>query len=361
MRRRRSPRVHQLLSGAGPYDAITTQARAWRDLLAGWGWAGDLWAAARDPAIGGAVHDARGMARRVGAGDVLILHYSAHAPALEEALELPARKLLVYHNITPPEYLWEHEPHVALACALGRERLAAFAGRVDAALAPTEFSAADLRAAGFADVEVAPALYLIDRDRLAARAPAGDGAAVDDGGPTILFVGRLSHNKRQDRVLKAFALYQRHRAPAARLVLAGSAGSGTYGDYLRRLAAAAEVRDVTLTGPLSQPRLNALYAGAAAFVCLSEHEGFCLPVLEALHFGLPVVAARAGAVPEVVGDAAVLLDDRDLATVAEAIDLCVRDEPLREELRRRGQRRLRDFEPQRTAETVRAAVAPLLA
>ena len=74
-----------------------------------------------------------------------------------------------------------------------------------------------------------------------------------------------------------------------------------------------------------------------------------------------MVAARAGAVPEVAGDAAVLLDDRDLATVAEAIDLCVRDEPLREELRRRGQRRLRDFEPQRTAETVRAAVAPLLA
>jgi glycosyltransferase involved in cell wall biosynthesis len=230
---------------------------------------------------------------------------------------------------------------------------------VDAAIAATEFSARDLRAAGFDRVHVDPALYLIDRDRLGARAPAAESTPAE--GPTILFVGRLAHNKRQDRLVKAFALYQRHREPRARLVLVGSPGAGTYGDYLRRLADQAGARDVELPGAIPQPRLNSLYASAAAFVCLSEHEGFCIPVLEALHFGLPVVAARAAAVPEVAGDAAVLLDAPDLPTVAEAIDMCVRDEDLRAQLRSRGKRRLEDFTPKRTAEAVQAAVAPLLA
>jgi glycosyltransferase involved in cell wall biosynthesis len=354
----RGARVHQLLGGAGPYDAITNQALAWRRILDGWGRAGEVAADSRDPAVGPAVRDAAGLESRLQPDDVLVLHYSAHAPALEAALALPQRKLLVYHNITPARYLWEHEPYVALACAVGRDRLGAFAGRVDAALAPTEFSAGELRDAGFADVGVSPALYLLDRERLGERDR--QAAETTGAGPTVLFVGRLSHNKRQDRLVKAFALYQRHREPAARLVLAGSPGSGTYGAYLARLAREAGARDVVLAGALPQPRLNALYASAAAFACLSEHEGFCIPILEALHFGLPVVAARAAAVPEVAGDAAVLLDAPDLATVAEAIDLCVRDQALREELRRRGRRRLEDFTPERTAAAVHAAVEPLL-
>src|SRR5581483_8916951 len=115
VRRGRGPRVHQLLSGAGPYDAITNQALAWRRILEGWGWAGEVAADSRDPAVGPAVRDAAGLAGRMAPDDALVIHYSAYAPGLEEALALPQRKLLVYHNITPARYLWEHEPYVALA------------------------------------------------------------------------------------------------------------------------------------------------------------------------------------------------------------------------------------------------------
>jgi glycosyltransferase involved in cell wall biosynthesis len=96
------------------------------------------------------------------------------------------------------------------------------------------------------------------------------------------------------------------------------------------------------------------------FVCLYEHEGFCLPVLEALHFGLPVIAYRAGGVPEVAGDAAVMLDDKDLPTIAELIDLCAREQPLRAELARRGEMRLAAFAPDRTEQAVRELVESLL-
>ncbi|MDQ4040937.1 MAG: glycosyltransferase family 4 protein [Actinomycetota bacterium] len=347
-----TPRVVQLLSGAGPYDAITNQALAWQRMLAADGIEGEVMAAQLDPVLDGAVRRVDALTSRARPDDLLVIHYSAHAPALERALELPQRKLLVYHNITPPHYLWEHEPYVAMMCALGRERLASFAGRVDAAVAPSEFSAQDLEAAGFAGVRVDRQLYELDRARLRPGAERPD----RHSGPTIVFVGRLSHNKRQDRLVKAFALYQATHAPEARLVLAGGPGSGTYGAYLAGLAAQAGARNVELPGALPQERLNAIYAGADAFVCLSEHEGFCIPLLEALHFGLPVVARKAAAVPEVLGDAGVLLEDPDLGTVAEAIDLCVRGEALRTELRARGERRLAEFAPERTREAVRALV-----
>ncbi len=347
-----TPRVVQLLSGAGPYDAITNQALAWQRMLASDGIEGEVMAAQLDPVLDGAVRRIDALAARARPDDLLVIHYSAHAPALERALELPGRKLLVYHNITPPQYLWEHEPYVAMMCALGRERLAGFAGRVDAAVAPSQFSARDLEAAGFHGVRVDRRLYEFDRARLVPGADRPD----RHSGPTVVFVGRLSHNKRQDRLVKAFALYQAAHEPDARLVLPGSPGSGTYGAYLVRLAEEAGARNVELPGALPQERLNAIYAGADAFVCLSEHEGFCIPLLEALHFGLPVIARRAAAVPEVLGDAGVLLDDPDLGTVAEAMDLCVRGPVLRTELRERGERRLAEFTPERTHEAVRALV-----
>jgi L-malate glycosyltransferase len=355
-----SARVQQLLSGAGPFDAITNQALAWQEILAGAGHEGDVYAALMDPVLGGSIRPAESLARRVRPDDLLVIHYSAHAPGLDDVMELPNRKLLVYHNITPARYLWDHEPYVAMACALGRDRLRGLAGRVDAAVAPSGFSAGELREAGFADVDVAPAIYRFDRERL--RPGAGDATPLaGDGRRTILFVGRLSHNKRQDRIVKAFALHQRYRDPQARLVLAGSPGSGGYAEYLARLAEQVGARDVLLPGALPQPQLNALYAHADVFCCLSEHEGFCIPLLEAMHFGLPVVAARHAAVPEVLGDAGVVLDDPDLATVSEAIELLATSQLLREELRARGERRLADWAPERTNAAVVGVVERALA
>ena len=355
-----SGRVHQLLSGAGAYDAITNQALDWQRELGDWGVAGSVFAAVMEPAVAGPVIPLSRLEKTLAPDDLLILHWSAQLRGHDRVLALPQRKLLVYHNITPPEFLWHHDPFVALVCAVGRERLGAAAGLVEGAAAASEFNAADLRAAGMADVYVDPALYRFDRARL--RAGAGDVPPWgDDGTRTIAFVGRLSPNKRQDRLIRAFALYQSELEPDSRLVLVGTAGSGTYGDWLERLAVATGARDVVMPGGIPQPALNAIYAHADVFACLSEHEGFCLPLLEALHFGLPVVASRAGgAVPEIAGDAAVMLDAPDLPTVAEAIDLVVCDTGLRAELARRGERRLERHTPERTTAALRGFVEPHL-
>ncbi len=346
-------RVHQVLSGAGPYDAVSGQALAWRALLDRWGMAGGVHAEAIDPRA----TDGFEPLSRLDAGpdDVVVISYSAYAPRLRRVLELPQRKLLVYHNVTPPEFLWDWEPIVAARCALGRAHLREYAGRVDAAATATAFNAGDLHAAGFDDVQVLPALYFFDRERL--RSGAG---GLEAGVPrTVIFVGRLSPNKRQDELIKAFALYQRHREPNSRLLLVGGPVGPTYTEHLEQVTRATGARNVVIGGR-AQPALNDAYRGASVFVCLSVHEGFCLPLLEALHFGLPVIARRAGAVPEVLAGAGILIDDEDLPTIAELIDVCARDEELREELRRRGRRRLEDFAPADTERDWRGLIERLV-
>lgn len=348
--------MHQLLSGAGPHDAVTTQALAWRRMMRSWGVKGELFADALASGLGGSVRPLARLRRSLQADDLLVIHYTAYARALDAALDLPQRKLLVYHNVTPPEFLWTWEPIVAARCALGRAHLGEYAGRVDAAATATAFNAADLATAGFDEVQVLPTLYFFDRERLGP----GAGGAQPETAETVIFVGRLSPNKRQDELIKAFALYQRHRQSDARLLLVGGAIGPAYNRHLERVIAATGARNVALGG-LPQPELNDAYRAASVFVCLSDHEGFCLPLLEALHFGLPVIARRAGAVPEVLGDAGILIDDEDLPTIAELIDVCVRDEELREELRRRGRQRLTAFEPADTERSWRGLVEPLLA
>jgi glycosyltransferase involved in cell wall biosynthesis len=192
---------------------------------------------------------------------------------------------------------------------------------------------------------------LFEADRLAERGspPAGEG-------PLVLCVGRLAPNKRHDRVIAAFAAYQRACAPDARLLCVGEPLSPAYRTLVERIAARSGARNITVTGGIPQPDLNAAYAAADVVLSLSEHEGFCVPLLEAFAFDVPVVARPAGAMPEVGGDAAVWTEDDDPGVVAELLDLAVRDGDLREELARRGRGRLEAFAPERTATRIREAI-----
>ena len=341
-------RIHQILSGAGPHDAVTTQAFAFRALFGAWGWEGSDVAAEIDPRVGSQIAPLRSL--DTAPGDVLLIHYSAYAPRLVSLLEAPQRKLLVYHNITPARYLWEHSPHVATACALGRDHLPRYARAADVAVGVSRYNALELERAGAPAARVVPLLF--DVARLEAR-----GAAPAVGpGPLVLVVGRLVPNKRPDQAIRAFALYQRHCAPEATLMCVGEPTSAEYTEKLAGLAREVGARNVLLTGPLPQPDLNAAYERADVMLSLSEHEGFCLPLLEAFHFGVPVVARPAGAMPEVGGDAVLWADDPDLAVVSELIDLAVRDAELRQALDGRARARLEHYAYDRVARALRETV-----
>jgi L-malate glycosyltransferase len=352
-------RAHQVLSGAGPYDAVTGQALAWRDVLAERGVEGGVYADAVDPRMRRAVRDVAAL--QAGPGDVLVVHHSAFSPRLRPLLHAPQPKLVVYHNVTPARYLWNHHSGVAVACALGRGQLGRWGRAADALAAVSSFNAAELeRAAEAAPGTARVVPILLDPERLSERGR----SPVDGDGPLVLVVGRLVPNKRHDLVLDAFAAYQRVHAPDARLLCVGEAITPSYRSLVERLAERSGARGVVLAGGVNQAQLNAAYAAADVLLSMSEHEGFCVPLLEAFHFGVPVVARPAGGMAEVGGDAVLWTDPPadgdpgpgDVAVAAELLDLAVRDSELRAELGRRAQARLAQYAPERVAERVAEAV-----
>ena len=345
--------VHQLLSSAGPYDAVSVQAQLWRRLLTERGYGGADHAVAIDPRARAAFAPVKSL--QPAPGDLLVIRYSAFSGQLTGALELPQRKLLVYHNVTPPRYLWNHHAGVAVACALGRAQMPRFARAVDVAVGDSEHNAAELRAAGAPSARVLPILF--DDGRLAPRGaapPAGDG-------PLVLVVSRLAPNKRHDLAIGAFAAWQREHAPDARLLCIGEPLSPAFRGLVEGIAARSDAAGVTIAGGLPQADLNSAYAAADAMLSMSEHEGFSVPLLEAFHFGVPVVARPAGAMPEVGGDAVLWDGDDDLAVTAELLELAVRDAELRAELARRGRAQLERFSYERTAAAIVDAVEEALA
>jgi glycosyltransferase involved in cell wall biosynthesis len=344
--------VHQVLSSAGPYDAVSVQARLWRELLAGRGYGGGDHAVAIDPRARASFAPAKALHPQP--GDLIVIRYSAYSGQLLPALELPQRKLLVYHNVTPPRYLWNHHAGVAVACALGRAQMPRFARAVDVAVGDSEHNTTELRAVGAARARTLPILF--DERRLVAR-----GAPPAGSGPLVVVVSRLAPNKRHDLAIAAFAAWQREHARDARLLCAGEPLSPAFHELICGVAARSGAANVTIAGGLSQPDLNAAYAAADAMLSLSEHEGFSVPLLEAFHFGVPVVARPAGAMPEVGGDAVLWDPGGDLAVTAELLELAVRDAELRDELERRGRAQLERYAYDRTAEAIVEAVEEALA
>jgi glycosyltransferase involved in cell wall biosynthesis len=179
--------------------------------------------------------------------------------------------------------------------------------------------------------------------------------------PTVVSVGRVVPNKRLEDVIKAFALYQRHHAPPARLVLVGSsAGFENYRRALERVVEDTGAERVVFTGPISSAARDAWYQQADVYLSMSVHEGFCAPLVEAIAHGAPVVARRAGAVPETLGGAGLVLNGDDLPLVAEALHEVVTSPRTRAALAAAAAQRLEELSPQAVAPRIRAALGPIL-
>ncbi|HEY1592848.1 MAG TPA: glycosyltransferase family 4 protein [Solirubrobacteraceae bacterium] len=345
-------RVSQVLCAAGPVDAVTNQAFAWRRKFDGWGWSGADYAARLAPRFRSA--ELKDLGELAPAADeVVLVHYSGYAAGLDRVAASTERMLLLSHNITPSRYFWATDPVTAGVCELGREQLAQLGMRAGAAAGVSEFNARELEALSGRPAQAIPVLF--------EPAPIPRDAVAQDGPPAVLFVGRLAPHKRQDLVIAAFARYRR-TAPGAQLTLVGSPATEEFGAWLRELADRLAPGAVRFETEISGARLASHYAWADVFLCLSEHEGFCIPLLEAFHSGVPVLARGAGAITEVVGDAGIVLGaGDDAATAAEAVRLVVEDGELRAELRARGARRLEHYDAGRAAEQLRAAITELAA
>jgi glycosyltransferase involved in cell wall biosynthesis len=344
--------IHQLLPAATPADAITGQAFAWQELLAAWGYSGEIVAEHVHPDLAKRVHRLDRKGRRLLEHGRIVLRYAIWSTTADVALQRPAEVALCYHNITPGHLLRDFNPAIAELCDRGRRALSTFA-RPAAVIADSHFNAAELRASGLGEASVVPLLLDLPKHR----AP----RVRSHRDPVVLTVGRLVPNKRIEDVIKAFALYQRHRAPEASLIVVGSdAAFENYRSALGRLVARVGARHVFLTGRISREARDAWYRRADVYISMSVHEGFCAPLIEALGQGVPVVARGAGAVPETISNAGIIVDGADLALVAEALHELVSSERTRSALAEAAERRLDDLRSDVIAAQIRAALEPLL-
>jgi glycosyltransferase involved in cell wall biosynthesis len=327
----RTPGVtaHQVLATLGYGDAIGNHAIGICRALRNAGYESDIFVETADWRLKHLTRDYRDLVNGSGPGNVLIHHYSIGSRASRLAYALPERMILVYHNITPSRYFVDIAPLFAKLCYMGRRELRAFIPRCDLALGASEFNRQELEAAGFPVTGVLPVVPGFDHlDRAPDRRIA---ARFDDDWTNLLFVGRVIPNKKIEDLVRFFEAYRRFFNPRARLLIVGShAGFEQYYTMLQRFAGEIGARQVYFLGQVSDAELAAWYDVADVFLCASEHEGFCVPLVEAFHVGVPVVAYAAAAVPATMDGAGVLYDRKDPVEVAALIDQVVANGAFRE-------------------------------
>lgn len=257
--------------------------------------------------------------------------------------ERPERKIIYYHNITPAEFFEPFDPGGAISLSRGREELKRLVPRTTLAMANSVYSAEELRALGAADVRVVPPYLPPGLDST----PHGDHGSWlrrTKAGVDVLFVGRIVPNKGHMHLLRAFAALRDAVDPGSRLFIVGRQGPEAYMREITRLRERLGAEGIVFTGSVDDSRLAAHYQQADVFCCLSLHEGFGLPLIEAMRAGIPVVAYDAGAVGETLGGAGVLLRTLDPPFVAEVIHRVATDDGLRAEILRGQAERVADLE-----------------
>jgi glycosyltransferase involved in cell wall biosynthesis len=336
--------IHQLLPDIAYGDAISNQAINIRNYLRACGYASEIFVKRREARMEG---EARLFdPALVTPANALLYHHSIGSELTAFAVEHAGAKCLVYHNVTPAEYYAPYRPGFAWMLSTGRAHLPRLAPHFPVSVGDSAFNAAELAACGFEQPGVLP--IICDPLKWNLRADAALMDRLQDGRINLLFVGRIAPNKKQDELVEAFALYRQLDAHS-RLVIAGEGrASDPYYTRLLRNIAARELGDhVIVTGQITDAELLAYYRTAHLYWSLSEHEGFGVPLVEAMWFDVPVVAYRSAAVPETLGEAGVTFERKDdLRAVAALAKLVARDD---EALRRRtiaaGRARRETFTP----------------
>ncbi len=322
--------VHQILGALHAGDAVGHEALVMRGVLRARGHVSEIFAGRIDPDADREARPLRDFARASSENNAVLVHFAPGSPAGRIALAAPDRLGVVFHNVTPPGFLAPYDPPLARRHHEGRDELRLLARRARVGMAHSEFSRRDLLESGFGErARVIP--FAVDLgDAPTAPSPVLR-RMLSDGRVNVLCVGRLAPNKRLEDVLRAYAAWRRRTRRRLRLLLVGDGtGFPSYVQSLVSLVRALRLDDVVFTGHVEPPELEACYRSADVFLSLSEHEGFGVPLLEAMAHDVPVVAFDAGAVAETLAGGGVLLREKAPEVVAEVLAALVGEKPLRE-------------------------------
>jgi L-malate glycosyltransferase len=353
--------VNQWLCAAHVGDAIGDHARRIQVLLRSMGHESEIYSLTVDEELRGLVRpfDQRGW----NLGDVTIFHYALPSMLTGVFSDLPGGRVMHYHNITPAHYFAPYSAGMVHLSRVGREHLTRLVGHVELALGVSEYSRRELEGLGFRETGVMPIALDIGRVAREPRRPAIE-KMLDDGLPNFLFVGRIVPNKRIDDYVRLAEHYKRYVSIDYRFIFVGKFDA--LPDYYAAVRAMIVQYDMppdrfVFTGPVPDVDLAAYYRMADVYVSLSEHEGFCVPLLEAMAADVPVLAYSATAIPDTLGGAGVQFWPKDLEHAAELLGVLTYDEQVRRDVVRGQRRRLQDFGDDRIVRDLQDVIARVIA
>jgi glycosyltransferase involved in cell wall biosynthesis len=346
--------IHQLSAGLDYGDAISNQALFIAEILRDLGHPSEIFVEHIGPAMADLGRPFTPGA--IAPGEAILYHHGIGSPLAAQAVRHAGPKALIYHNITPAHFFQRWDPPFARLLEEGRDALPKLAPAFPVCAGDSAYNAEELRKAGFKDPVVIP--IFVDPMRWAQAADPAWMRMLQDGRTNLLFVGRVAPNKCQHQLVQAFHEYLRHD-PGARLILVGVWPDGhPYARFVRdeadRLGVSAQV---LLASRLSDAQLLACYRTAHLFWSMSEHEGFCVPVVEAMWFDVPVLAYKSSAVPETLGAAGIMFTEKRLPELAALAHMLVEDRALRRTVIAAQRKRRSAFLP----EAVLPALLELLA
>jgi L-malate glycosyltransferase len=342
----------------GPGDAVADQVFAFQSAFRAWGYESEIFALGGDAAADGRWQRVNGADEAVQGNALGLYHYVIGSPLTSMLRSNKRRLMLYYHNLTPAAYAAPYHRELGVALQDARDELASL--RDVPVLVPSEYSRDELLALGFQRVDIVPLLIDVERLHVSARTAAGQ-ALIErycDGAVNWLSVGRIAPNKCCEDTLKAFAYYQHCINPHSRLFLVGTIDHFPgYQFNVARLSETWGLHDVHWADRVDYADgFGAYYQLASVLLHMSEHEGFCVPLIEAMAFDVPVVAYRATAVPGTLGSAGVMIKQKRFELIAELVDTLEANAALRTQLLVSQRRRLADFDFHRVLGLLRCAV-----
>lgn len=295
--------------------------------------------------------------------DIAIFHKGTGDRLTKQIANLPCKKVMVYHNITPAKYYPLYDPALFLVLALGRLQLRRYASRMDACWAVSQYNAKELRHYGVPKEKTAvlPILFSKEERKIQPNQKTQQKLRANQG-TKLLYIGRIAPNKKPEDVIKAYTIYKdKYDKNATLYLLGGWDGLEKYYAKLKGFAADLNLTDeqVVFAGRVTDEEREAYLRNTDLLLCLSEHEGFCVPLLEAASRNLPILAYAAAAIPETMGDSGLLFQTKDYEAIADAIHKLQTDEAFRKQLIQNQQDNLKRFDRDQTEQQFLDLVAQI--
>jgi len=347
--------IYQILPNMAYGDAITNHVIVIKDILKELGFTTGVFSMNKDPRLSNLADTLQDYKSVSSEDNLLIYHFSIGSKITEFFRTLPDKKMLIYHNITPYHFFLGVNRRVEEDCRRGREELKGLRDVVELALGVSEYNRRELEEMGFKETGVLPiildeAIYSRRPDRRYLR-------AFGDRKVNILHVGRIAPNKRIEDVIKVFYFYHHKINPSSRLLLVGTdTDMENYSFALKDFARDLGLEEVYFLGLASHEELNACYRVARVYICMSEHEGFCVPLLEAMYFGVPIIAYNSSGIPYTLGDSGILINKKRFEEIAEMVDILVSDKGVRDKVIDGQRKRLGDFSRERLKDCIKGYI-----